>query len=148
MSSTSQFTCKICSQGFEQKSRLHRHMLTSHPEPAPCIADVEKILSNITFPKSKREIVDFLNSRHIPELKNELLNLVNNLPNRKYRDSAEIAQVIGEIKSEKKVKSPKEVESSLPPSKKGGKMQQGIQFQQQHWQELYLELIYHNLKRT
>ncbi|MDX1371908.1 MAG: DUF2795 domain-containing protein, partial [Nitrososphaeraceae archaeon] len=89
MSSTSQFTCKICSQGFEQQSRLHRHMLTSHPEPAPSIADVEKILSNITFPKSKREIVDFLNSRHIPELKNELLNLVNNLPNRKYRDSAE-----------------------------------------------------------
>lgn len=122
MSSTSQFTCKICSQGFEQKSRLHRHMLTSHPEPAPSISDVEKILSNIIFPKSKREIVNFLNSQHIPELKNELLNLVNSLPNRKYRDSAEIAQAIGEIKSGKKIKSSKEVESSLPPSKKGGKI--------------------------
>ncbi|MDR4510745.1 MAG: C2H2-type zinc finger protein [Nitrososphaeraceae archaeon] len=121
MSSNSQFTCKICNQGFEQKSRLHRHMLTSHPEPAPSIADVEKLLASIKFPKSKSEILNFINSQHIPNLKNELLNLVSSLPNRKYRDSAEIAQAIKKIKNGKKVKSSKEAESLLSPGKKGGK---------------------------
>ena len=40
--SSSQFTCQICCQGFEQKSRLERHILTSHPNPAPSAADVGK----------------------------------------------------------------------------------------------------------
>lgn len=69
MSSNSQFTCKICSQDFEQKSRLQRHMLTSHPGPAPAVADVEKILANIRFPKSKTEILNFINSQHRQEVK-------------------------------------------------------------------------------
>jgi hypothetical protein len=52
-SSSSQFTCQICGQGYEQKSRLERHVLTSHPEPAPSAADVEKVLSGISFQNQK-----------------------------------------------------------------------------------------------
>ena len=44
--STSQFTCAICGQGFEQKSRSARHMDTSHPPSAPSAADIEKVLNN------------------------------------------------------------------------------------------------------
>ena len=120
--STSQFTCQICGQGYEQKSRLERHVLTSHPKPAPSAADVEKVLSGIRFPKSKDEIISYITSRQEPKMvEEELFNLIQNLPERRYRDSAEVAIAIGEIKSGKKVRSAKEVENTESPSKKGGK---------------------------
>lgn len=120
--STSQFTCQICGQGYEQKSRLERHVLTSHPKPAPSAADVEKALSGIRFPKSKDEIISFVKStQELKIVEEELFNLLQNLPERTYRDSAEVAIAIGEIKSGKKVRSAKEVEKTESPSKKGGK---------------------------
>jgi len=123
-SSSPQFTCQICSQGFEQKSRLERHVLTSHPEPAPSAADVEKVIDGIKFPKSKDEIISYVSFRQEPKVKEEeLFNLIKSLPERTYRDSAEVAIAIGEIKSgRKKIRSAKEVESSEPPSKKGGRI--------------------------
>ena len=119
--SSSQFTCHICDQGFEQKSRLERHILTSHPEPAPSASDVEKALSGIKYPKSKEEIIDYITSRPQIKVKKELIGLIQNLPERTYRDSAEVAIALGEIKSGKKIKSAKEVEKTESPSKKGGK---------------------------
>lgn len=119
---TSQFTCQICGQGYEQKSRLERHVLTSHPKPAPSAVDVEKALSRIRFPKSKDEIISYVKSTQEPKIvEEESFNLLQNLPERTYRDSAEVAIAIGEIKSGKKVRSAKEVEKTEPPSKKGGK---------------------------
>jgi HEAT repeat protein len=122
MSSSSQFTCHICGQGFEQKSRLERHILTSHPEPAPSAVDVEKALSGIAYPKSKEELIDYITSRPQKKVKKELFDLIQNLPDRTYRDSAEVAIALGEIKSGKKIRSAKEVEKTESPSKKGGKV--------------------------
>ena len=51
--SNHQFECSICGHGFEQKSRLERHMATSHPPQAPSAADVENVLSGIEYPKLK-----------------------------------------------------------------------------------------------
>jgi hypothetical protein len=125
-SSSSQFICKTCGQGFEQKSRLERHILSSHPEPAPSAVDVEKALAGIRLPKSKNEIINYLSFRRESKVKEEekyLFDLIESLPERTYRDSAEVAIAIGEVKSgRKKIRSVQEVESSEPPSKKGGRI--------------------------
>jgi hypothetical protein len=55
-------------------------------------------------------------------VKKELLNLLKNFAERTYRDSAEVAIALGEIKSGKKIRSAKEVENTESSSKKGGKI--------------------------
>jgi hypothetical protein len=117
-SSNPQFTCSICGNGFEQKSRLERHMATSHPPQAPSAADLEKELSGIHYPKTKEELIEYASRKSSNE---ELLRLIKSLPERTYRDSAEVAIALGELKSEREVRTAKEVEASEQPSKKEGK---------------------------
>ncbi|HZD35830.1 MAG TPA: DUF2795 domain-containing protein [Nitrososphaeraceae archaeon] len=119
--SSSQFTCAICDQGFEQKSRLERHMETSHPPSAPSAADIEKVLAGIDYPKSKQELVQYI-SQKSNIVGSNLSQLVQSLPERTYRDSVDIAIALGEIKGGKDVRTAEEVESSEQPGKRGGKV--------------------------
>jgi Protein of unknown function (DUF2795)/Zinc finger, C2H2 type len=120
-SSSFQFTCGVCDQGFEQKSKLERHMETSHPPSAPSAADVEKALGGIDYPKSKQEVVQYV-SQKSSTIGSDLAQLIQSLPERNYRDSAEVAVALGEIKSGKRIRTAEEAESEEPPSKKGGKV--------------------------
>jgi hypothetical protein len=117
-SSNSQFICNICGNGFEQKSRLERHMATAHPPQAPSEADLEKALSGIQYPKTKEELVEYTSRK---SSNGELLDLIKSLPERTYRDSAEVAIALGELKSGREFRSAKEVEASEQPSKRGGR---------------------------
>ena len=119
MISTSQFTCAICSQGFEQNSRLERHMATSHPPSAPSAADIEKALSGIQYPKAKERLVEYVSQKRSTVGK-DLFDLIKSLPNRNYRDSAEVAIALGELKSGKGFRTAKQAERAEQPSKKGG----------------------------
>jgi hypothetical protein len=83
---------------------------------------LKKTISGIRFPKSKGEIISYIMSNQEIKMKEDMLDLIKNLPERTYRDSAEVAIAIGEIKSGKKVRSAEEVEYTEPPSKKGGKV--------------------------
>src|SRR5438093_8497834 len=119
--SNHQFECSICGQGFEQKSRLERHMATSHPPQAPSAADVEKVLAEIHYPKSKEDLVQYA-SQKVSTIGKSLFELIKSLPSRTYRDSADVAVAFGELRSGKQMRTSEQVESAEQPSKKGGRI--------------------------
>jgi hypothetical protein len=90
-----QFTCSVCRDGFEQKSRLERHMATSHPPQAPSAADIERALSGIQYPKSKQDLVQYALQK-LSTIGQDLYELIKSLPSRTYRDSADVAVALGE----------------------------------------------------
>jgi len=118
--SNPQFTCSVCGDGFEQKSAMERHMASSHPPRAPSAADIEKVLSGIQYPKTKEDLIQYA-SQKLSTIGKDLFDLIKSLPPRTYRDSADIAIALGELKSGKKVKTAAEVQASEQPSKKGGR---------------------------
>ena len=118
--SNHQFECGICGQGFEQKSRLGRHMASSHPPQAPSAADVENVLSGIHYPKSNEDLVQYASQKE-SIVGQDLFDLIKSLPSRVYRDPADVAVALGELKSGKRIRSAEEVEASEQPSKKGGR---------------------------
>jgi Protein of unknown function (DUF2795) len=113
-----QFTCKVCGDGFEQKSRFERHMATSHPEKAPSAADIEKALSGIRYPRTKEELVNYTSGRVSDEV---LMNIIKSLPTREYRDSADVAIALGEVKQKQGIRSAQEVAKTQKPGTKGGR---------------------------
>lgn len=88
-----QFNCPVCDEGFNQKSRLEKHMMTSHPEQAPSAADMESALAGADFPLRKAAILELARSN------NQSTELLQQLPDREYRDAAEVARALGEVKS-------------------------------------------------
>ena len=93
-------------------------MATSHPPQAPSAADLEKALSGIHYPKTKEELIEYASRKSSNK---ELLRLIKSLPERTYRDSAEVAIALGELKSGREVRTSKEVEATEKPSKRGGR---------------------------
>lgn len=105
-----QFHCEICGQGFEQKSAYERHRITSHPLPEPSVADLESLLKGLSMPCGKDAI--YIHARRAGG-NDKQLDLIQQLPEREYRDSAEVAKAVGEVKSHVSA-------GSQQPSKLGG----------------------------
>lgn len=89
-----QFECEICGAGFEQKSRYERHMMTSHPPRAPSAADIEKALAGVSFPKRHDELVQAASGAD-----ENVLEILEELPDKEYRDAADVARAFGELRS-------------------------------------------------
>ncbi len=103
-----QFTCEICGETFEQKSRYERHMQTSHPRQAVTAADIEKALKGVDFPKTRDELVEGVSDDAQQERE-----ILKRLPEREYRDAAEVARAFGELRTHEKA-------PDNQPSKTGG----------------------------
>jgi len=95
-------------------------MDTSHPPSAPSAADMEKVLSGIKYPKTKEGLIEYVSQKHAI-IGCDVYSLIESLPSRTYRDSAEVAIALGELKSGKKFRTTNIVEKSEQASKKGGK---------------------------
>ena len=94
--------------------RLHIHLV--HLQAA----DVEKVLAGIRYPKTTEDLVQYA-SQNVSKASKALFELIKSLPERTYRDSAEVAIALGELKSAKRIRSAKEVAASEKPSKRGGR---------------------------
>jgi hypothetical protein len=117
--SVPQFSCPFCGDGFNQKSKLQRHIQTAHPPSAPSAADVQRLLKGITYPKTKEELFEIATQKMFATSP-DVLSLIDSLPERNYRDSAEVAVALGELKSGKRPRSAANVTKLEAPSKKGG----------------------------
>lgn len=115
-----QFTCPFCGKGYDQKSRIQRHIETAHPPSAPSAADVERVLKGIKYPKTKNELFEIAMQR-ISATSPDLWGLIDSLPNRNYRDSAEVAIALGELKSRKRPRSAAKISKLDAPNIKGGR---------------------------
>lgn len=101
-------------------------METSHPKPAPSAADVERALAGIDYPKTKEELVEYASRRISSSDKEDVLDLIRSLPNRVYRDAADVAIALGEIKSRRVRVSEEEARTELP-SVRGGRAAAAIE---------------------
>lgn len=115
-----QFTCPFCGKGYNQKSKLKRHTETAHPPSAPSAADVERVLKGVKYPKTKAELFEIATQR-VSTSTPDLLGLIDSLPKRKYRDSAEVAIALGEIKRGNRPRSAIAMSKLEAPSKQGGR---------------------------
>jgi hypothetical protein len=116
----SQFRCTFCGKGFEQRSKLKRHIDTAHPPSAPSAADVQRILRGVKYPKAKQELEQVALQR-VSSGSPQLLMLIGSLPDRIYRDSAEVGVALGELLSGRRPRSAAQIAKLEPPSKKGGR---------------------------
>lgn len=108
-----QFVCPYDGEEFEQRSRFERHMASSHPPRALTAADVEKALGGIDYPQSKQGLLDYAARRLPPD--SEVLEAIRSLPDRNYRDAADVGVGFGQSKAPHRV-----FASAEPPSHRGG----------------------------
>jgi hypothetical protein len=114
-----QFNCPFCGEGFEQKSRYERHLAEAHPAPAVTAADLETTLAGIAFPADKRALV--AHAAHRLPADAEVLRALEALPERTYRDAAEVAIAFGESKAGGTPRTARAVAAEEPPSRRGGR---------------------------
>jgi hypothetical protein len=114
-----QFSCVFCGEGFEQRSRYERHMAASHPPSAMSAADITRALTGFGFPAHRRELVEYASGRLPAE--SEVLRALKALPDRIYRDAAEVGIAFGETKAPGAPRPAGEVAAEEPPSRRGGR---------------------------
>ncbi len=107
-------TCEICGRRFEDASTYQRHLETSHPEQAVSAADIEAALHGVSFPKDAGELAAYAEES---EAGDPVIEAIRGLPDRRYRDAAEVAmsfqeRITGERRKAKQAPSEKALRST------------------------------------
>jgi hypothetical protein len=109
---STRFICKICGGTFEDQSILNQHISDSHhPKRTVTINDIVNSVfeGKINFPKTKAEIVREVEeqkkgSKNKPEITPEIIDVIQNLPDRRYNDEADLALGIEEQRQQEQQK--------------------------------------------
>lgn len=87
--------CEICGAEFDTLSEYSHHMQTSHPERAPSAADLERALFGVEYPASRDVLTQYARDQDAAEI----AEIVQDLPNRDYRDAADVARAFGGLRA-------------------------------------------------
>ena len=90
-----QYRCEECGSEFDTRSEYARHMQTSHPSRASSAADLEGALSGVDYPAGRDSLVKHARASG----EDEVADILRQLPDRDYRDAAEVARAFGELRS-------------------------------------------------
>jgi len=96
---STRFICKICGGTFEDQSILNQHIADfHHPKRTVTINDIVNgvFKGKINFPKTKAEIVKEVEvqkkgSENNPEITLDIIDVIRNVPDRRYNDEADLA---------------------------------------------------------
>ncbi|MFL6317557.1 MAG: hypothetical protein ACJ73C_12600 [Nitrososphaeraceae archaeon] len=111
---STRFICKICGSTFEDQSILNQHIADSHhPKRTVTINDIVNGVfeGKINFPKTKAEIVKEVEeqkkgiSKNKPEITPEIIDVIRDLPDRRYNDEADLALGIEQQQQQEQQKS-------------------------------------------
>lgn len=96
---TTKFICKVCGAGFEDGALLDSHIAEAHhPKRTVTINDIVSIVfdGTLNLPKTKAEIVKEAekNKDNKPEITPEIIDILRNLPDKRFNDQADLAHDI------------------------------------------------------
>jgi hypothetical protein len=96
---TTKFVCKVCGAGFEDDVLLNSHTAEAHhPKRTVTINDIVSIVFDgaLNLPKTKAEIVKEAerNKNNKPEITPEIIDILRNLPDKRFNDQADLAHAI------------------------------------------------------
>lgn len=89
-----QFNCEICGEHFRQKSALESHLMVAHPVRELTAADVEKAINGVEFPQTKMGLIEAVTENG----DQDIVPVIEAIPDRIYEDGAEVARALGEVK--------------------------------------------------
>lgn len=87
------FECEVCGQVFDARSKYRRHRETSHPPRAVSAADLEQSLAGVSFPAAPGDLVERARANDAGD---QLVRVIEELPEREYRDAADLAKAFQE----------------------------------------------------
>ncbi len=96
---TTKFICKVCGTGFEDGGLLDSHIIEAHhPKRTVTINDIVSIVFDgiLNLPKTKAEIVKEAerNKDNKPEITPEVIDILRNLPDKRFNDQADLAHAL------------------------------------------------------